>query len=274
LSADDGVLLVDKPAGITSHDVVARVRRRLSRPGHRVRVGHAGTLDPFATGLLLVLVGRATRVQRVLMALPKRYETVARLGWTSSTGDPEGELAPGRMPPEPLPLRTGVIRQRPPAYSAVKVDGERAYARARRGEVVETREREVLVTRFEQLWRDGDRAALAIECASGTYVRTLVADLGDAYCVELRRTGIGPFEVADADEERLVPLSQALSFLPEVRLGEDDARRAAHGVGVSAPPAAPAAAEATVRLTDDQGLIALAEPRPDGTLKPVVGFRG
>jgi tRNA pseudouridine55 synthase len=140
--------------------------------------------------------------------------------------------------------------------------------------VVETREREVLVTRFEQLWRDGDRAALAIECASGTYVRTLVADLGDAYCVELRRTGIGPFEVADADEERLVPLSQALSFLPEVRLGEDDARRAAHGVGVPAPPAAPAAAEATVRLTDDQGLIALAEPRPDGTLKPVVGFRG
>ncbi len=125
---------------MTSHDVVARTRRRL---GRGVKVGHAGTLDPFATGLLLVLVGRATRVQRFLMSLPKRYETVARLGWTSTTGDPEGELAPGRMPPQPLVLPTGLVRQRPPAYSAVKIGGERAYARARRGEVVETAEREV-----------------------------------------------------------------------------------------------------------------------------------
>ncbi|NUT55652.1 MAG: tRNA pseudouridine(55) synthase TruB, partial [Thermoleophilia bacterium] len=120
----DGIILCDKPAGITSHDVVARARRRL---GRGVKVGHAGTLDPFATGLLLVLVGRATRVQRFLMALPKRYETVARLGWTSTTGDPEGELAEGRMPPEPLVLPTGVLRQVPPAYSAVKIGGERAY---------------------------------------------------------------------------------------------------------------------------------------------------
>src|SRR5215210_1098759 len=157
----DGVILVDKPAGMTSHDVVAQVRRRLSDAGGRVRVGHAGTLDPFATGLLLVLVGRATRVQRFLMAQPKRYETVARLGWTSTTGDPEGELAEGRMPPDPLVLPTGVLRQRPPAYSAVKIGGERAYAKARRGEVVETAEREVLVTRFEQLWREHDRAGLA-----------------------------------------------------------------------------------------------------------------
>src|SRR5881227_3276724 len=106
----DGVLLVDKPAGVTSHDVVAATRRRL---GRGVKVGHAGTLDPFATGLLLVLVGRATRAQRFLMALPKRYETVARVGYTSSTGDPEGEIAPGRMPPEPLRLPVGRVRQRP-----------------------------------------------------------------------------------------------------------------------------------------------------------------
>src|SRR4051812_43175102 len=128
-----GVLLVDKPAGVTSHDVVAQVRRRL---GKGVKVGHAGTLDPFATGLLLILVGRATRSQRFLMALPKRYETVARLGYTSTTGDTEGEIAPGVMPGE-LALPTGLVRQRPPAYSAVKIAGRRAYALARAGEAVE-----------------------------------------------------------------------------------------------------------------------------------------
>jgi tRNA pseudouridine55 synthase len=266
--------------------VVARIRRTLravargegagaagvpargAGAGTKLRVGHAGTLDPFATGLLLILVGRATRVQRFLMALPKRYETVARLGWTSTTGDPEGELAEGRMPPEPLVLPTGVLRQRPPAYSAVKIGGERAYAKARRGEAVETAEREVLVTRFEQRWRDGDRVGLEIECSSGTYVRSLVADLGDAYCLELRRTAIGPFEVADADEERIVPLNDALGFLPEVRLEGEDARRAAHGVAV------PGAAGGFARLTDADGLIAIAEPLGDGELKPVVGFRG
>src|SRR3954452_9776267 len=109
--------------------MVAETRRRL---GRGVKVGQAGTLDPFATGLLLVLVGRATRVQRFLMALPKRYEVLARLGWRSPTGDPGGELAPGRRPPEPLGLPTGRLRQRPPAYSAVKVGGRRAYQLAPR----------------------------------------------------------------------------------------------------------------------------------------------
>jgi tRNA pseudouridine55 synthase len=252
-----------------------------------VKVGHAGTLDPFATGLLLVLVGRATRVQRFLMALPKRYETVARLGWTSTTGDRDGELAPGRMPPEPLVLPTGRLRQRPPAYSAVKVGGRRAYELARAGEEVELAEREVEVSRFELLWREDDRAGLAIECSSGTYVRSLVAGLGDAYCLELRRTGIGPFDVGEADEERIVPLDEALSFLPAVRLRDEDARKAGHGVAVPGPeelvPAAaeggppggtPPAEPSAVRLVDADGLIALAEPRGDGLLKPVVGFRG
>jgi tRNA pseudouridine55 synthase len=264
----DGVILVDKPAGVTSHDVVAEQRRRLSNPAHPVKVGHAGTLDPFATGLLLVLVGRATRAQRFLMALPKRYETVARLGWTSTTGDTEGEIAPGRMPDEPLVLPTGRILQRPPAYSAVKVGGERAYALARRGEAVELAEREVEVRRFEQTWREGERAGLAIECSSGTYVRSLVAGLGDAYCLELRRTHIGDFDVADADPERLVGLDDALGFLPAVDLAGDAARRAGHGVAVEG------AADGPVRLRDDAGLIAVAEPRPGGILKPVVGFRG
>jgi tRNA pseudouridine55 synthase len=263
----DGVLLVDKPAGVTSHDVVAAERRGLPP---KTKVGHAGTLDPFATGLLLVLVGRATRAQRFLMALPKRYETVARLGWTSTTGDVDGELAPGRTPPEPLALPTGRIRQRPPAYSAVRVGGKRAYALARAGETVDMPEREVDVHAFDELWRDGERAAFAIECGSGTYVRSLIADLGDAYCLELRRTRIGPFDVADAG--RFVPLADALGFLPAVELDGEDARRAGHGVAISV--SAQSRAEGTVRLVDGAGLIALAEPRSDGTLKPVVGFRG
>src|SRR3954468_13922312 len=260
-AATDGVLLVDKPPGRTSHDMVAETRRRL---GRGVKVGHAGTLDPFATGLLLVLVGRATRVQRFLMALPKRYEVVARLGWTSTTGDPEGEIAPGRAPDEPLALPTGALRQRPPAYSAVKVGGRRAYALARAGEAVELHEREVEVYRFE---RTGPES-FVIECSAGTYVRTLIAELQDAYCTELRRTRIGSFDVGDADEERLVPLDEALSFLPALELAGEDARKASHGVAVAGE------AEGTVRLHDASGLIALAEPREPGLVKPVVGFRG
>jgi tRNA pseudouridine55 synthase len=261
----DGVLLIDKPAGSTSHDVVASVRRSLGTK----RVGHAGTLDPFATGLLLVLVGRATRVQRFLMALPKAYVAVARLGATSTTGDPEGEVTvTGRMPPEPLHLPTGELRQRPPAHSAVHVDGERAYARARRGEEVVVPERTVHVQRFELLAREGDRAELLIECSSGTYVRSLVADLGDAYCLELRRTAIGPFGVADADPERLLGLADALRFLPSTVLEEAEARAAVHGRAV----ADPIGADGPVLLLDGDGPIAVAEPR-DGALKPTVGFR-
>ncbi len=261
----DGILLVDKPAGVTSHDVVAQQRRRL---GKGVKVGHAGTLDPFATGLLLVLVGRATRVQRFLMALPKAYETVARLGWTSTTGDVEGELAPGRTPPDPLPLPTGELQQVPPRFSAVKVGGKRAYALARAGEAVELAPRTVTVTRFEPIARDGDRVTLAIECSSGTYVRSLVMDLGDAYCEALRRTRIGHFDVADADPERLVGLGEAMDFLPELAVTGEDAFKAAHGVAVAG------AATGPVRLTDADGLIAIGEPRDGGLVKPIVGFRG
>jgi tRNA pseudouridine55 synthase len=198
----DGILLIDKPAGITSHDVVARVRGALGRP----KTGHAGTLDPFATGLLIVLVGRATKLQRAMMELPKSYEALVRLGATSTTGDPEGEIAiTGRIPADPPPLPLGEIRQRPPIYSAVKVGGERAYRRARRGEAFEMPPRIVTVTRFEPLERerpdplDGTvQATFAIDCSSGTYVRSLIADLHDAYCLQLRRTAIGPFLVEDA----------------------------------------------------------------------------
>ncbi len=269
----DGVVLFDKPAGITSHDAVARLRGRL---GRGVKVGHAGTLDPFATGLLLLMVGRATRVQRFLMALPKTYLVTARFGAVSSTGDPDGVIVPtGAIPDRQLALPTGSIRQRPPAYSAVKVGGHRAYALARAGRPVELSEREVQIHRFEQRWRVpgadgevGERRGFEIECSSGTYVRSLVAALGDAYCEELRRTRIGEFDVAHADPERILPLAQALSFLPAVGLEPEQARRASHGMAV------PGSAAGTVRLVDAGGLIAVAEPTADpGHLKPVVGFR-
>jgi tRNA pseudouridine55 synthase len=260
----DGIILVDKPAGKTSHDVVAAVRREL---GKGVKVGHAGTLDPFATGLLIVLVGRATRVQRWLMGLPKRYSTVAQLGYLSTTGDPEGEITPGRTPSlEELP--TGLLTQRPPAFSAIKIGGRRAYQLARAGEEVEVPERQVFVSRFDCVQREDDRAAFEIECSSGTYIRSLIADLGDAYCLELRRLAIGRFDVSDASDTQIIGLDSALDFLDVVDLPPEHAVKAAHGVAV------PGSATGTVRLHDAEGLIALAEPLEDGTLKPVVGFRG
>jgi tRNA pseudouridine55 synthase len=265
----DGMILFDKPAGMTSHDVVASVRRQFERG---TKVGHAGTLDPFATGLLLVLVGRATRAQRFLMELPKAYETTARFGATSTTGDPEGEITEtGVIPDGDLVLPTGLIRQRPPVYSAVKIGGVRAYDRARRGEQVEIAEREVTVHAFEETGRDGAHRSFSIRCSSGTYIRSLIADLGDAYCEQLRRTEIGDFRVTDADPDRVVGLADALAFLPQRHLEGEHARHAFHGRAI------PGEADGPTLLTDDQGVIAIAEPRTtDGTamLKPIVGLRG
>jgi tRNA pseudouridine55 synthase len=265
-----GVLLYDKPEGITSHDVVARVRHDV---GWGVKVGHAGTLDPFASGLLLILVGRATRVQRFLMELPKTYEVTARFGAISSTGDPDGEIVQtGVVPAGDLSLPSGPLRQRPPAFSAVKVEGRRAYALARAGVAPELPEREIEVYRFEETWRERDRRGFEIECSSGTYVRALIADLGDAFCEELRRTRIGPFDVADADPERVVELGRALGFLAELRLEPDDAKRVEHGAAVSGLPVGGRGETGIVRLTDSRGLIALAELR-EGRVKPIVVLR-
>ncbi|MGI9020176.1 MAG: tRNA pseudouridine(55) synthase TruB [Solirubrobacterales bacterium] len=211
-----GALLIDKPAGMTSHDVVASVRREWGQ-----KTGHAGTLDPFATGLLIVLLRReATREQSRFMALRKTYRTIARFGAVSTTGDRDGEITEtGVTPDGELELPTGEIRQRPPIYSAVKVRGRRAYARARGGEDFEVPERIVTVHRFACLWREGDRAELEIECSSGTYVRSLVADLGDVYCEELRRTAIGPFTVSEADPAHPIPLAAALQRAEAFRPG-------------------------------------------------------
>jgi tRNA pseudouridine55 synthase len=197
MAVDSGtVLLYDKPAGVTSHDVVAEVRRERGE-----KAGHAGTLDPFATGLLLILLGRATRLQRFLVGLPKTYLATARLGWRSSTGDPDGELTETGRAPESLKLPTGTVRQRVPMTSAVRVGGERLYKKAHRGEVVETPVRDVQVHRAELLSADAEHAHYEIECSAGTYVRTLIETLEDAYCSSLRRTAVGPFQVADAGEE-------------------------------------------------------------------------
>jgi tRNA pseudouridine55 synthase len=203
------LLLCDKPAGITSHDMVARVRRERG-----CKAGHAGTLDPFATGLLLVLLGRATRIQRFLTGLPKTYVAKARLGWRSSTGDPDGELSETGRVPDSLELPTGKVRQRVPMTSAVRVGGERLYRKAHRGEVVETPEREVDVYRAELVESDAETATYEIECSAGTYIRTLIETLGDAYCAELRRTAIGPFRVEDAGEE--LGLDRVAALVPEV----------------------------------------------------------
>jgi len=259
------ILLCDKPAGITSHDLVAQIRRE--RRG--VKVGHAGTLDPFATGLMLILLGRATRLQRYLLGLPKTYRATARLGWRSTTGDPDGELTETGRAPAGLELPTGRVEQQVPMTAAVRVDGERLYRRAHRGEQIETPVREVMVHRAELLDADGRRAGYEIECSAGTYVRTLIETLGDAYCEQLRRIAIGPLRIEDAGTE-LEPAA-ALSFLDERALSEDEARRVGHGQRLAFDEPAPEAnqAAAPLRLTLEGRLVAVAVREGDA-LRPEV----
>ena len=248
--------------GVTSHDVVAAVRRQ--RP--EAKVGHAGTLDPFATGLLLVLIGGATRLQQYLFRLPKTYRAIARLGWRSSTGDPEGELIrTGRMPVD-LSLPVGKVTQQVPMTSAVKVDGERLYRKAHRGESVDTPEREVHVYRAELLRSADEWAEFEIECSTGTYVRTLIETLDDAYCSDLRRTSIGPFVVDRAPME--IDAAEALSFLPERRLTAGDARAVSHGRKIETGDLPPDV-EGPIRLTLDGTLLAVARRERD-VLQPEV----
>jgi tRNA pseudouridine55 synthase len=257
-SAESGILLVDKPAGVTSHDVVADVRRERG-----MKAGHAGTLDPFATGLLLVLMGRATRLQRYLLGLPKTYRATARLGWRSSTGDPDGELTRTDRRPELLELPTGAIEQRVPMTAAVRVGGERLYRRAHRGEEIETPVREVEVYRAELLSHDRERASYEIECSAGTYVRTLIETLGDAYCEALRRTAVGPFRVEDTGRE--LDVAEALAFLPERRLSADEAARVRHGQRLEAGEEG----EGPLRLTFEGRVFAVATREGD-RLRPEV----
>jgi tRNA pseudouridine55 synthase len=204
-------ILVDKPSGISSFGVVARVRAQLrDEAGRKVKVGHTGTLDPFATGLLILLSGQNTRKSDEFLKLDKEYEATIFLGVKSSTGDPEGELT---KVSDAQPTREEVItvlksfegklKQRPPIYSAVKVNGQRAYKLARKGEMPEIPEREVMIYELEFLDYQYPLLKIRTKVSSGTYIRTLAEQIGEAlgvggYCLELRRTKIGQYDVEDA----------------------------------------------------------------------------
>jgi tRNA pseudouridine55 synthase len=263
--ADCGVLVCDKPAGVTSHDVVAEVRRERG-----LKTGHAGTLDPFATGVLTVLLGRATRLQKYFMELPKTYVATARLGWTSSTGDPDGDLVETGRIPDDLTLPTGRISQMVPMTSAVKVAGERLYRRAHRGEQSDQRPvREVEVFRADLLDHGPDFSRYEIECSSGTYVRTLIETLGDAYCSELRRTAVGPLGIELAG--RVLSPLEALSFLPRVEVDDEAARALGYGQKVEADPDLPEGVP--LALVNADNLIAVATRqaqnyRPEVVMEP------
>lgn len=209
---NDEILLCDKPAGMSSFGVVARVRRKLSeQAGHKVKVGHTGTLDPFATGLLILLTGKGTKRANEFLKLDKSYEATIYLGATSTTGDPEGEITktPEVKAPsleevkEALAKFTGEIQQQVPAFSAVKIAGERAYRLARKGKKVEMPVRTVII--YDLKLVDYNFPELKISChvSSGTYIRTLGEDIGKelgtgAYLTALRRTEVGKYKVTDA----------------------------------------------------------------------------
>lgn len=275
-----GILIAAKPSGVTSHDVVQQVRRRF---GTR-RVGHAGTLDPLATGVLVVAVGPATRFLQYLPLEPKRYVVRARFGATTATYDSEAEPVPGGPLPDDLatalreaaPAFRGPITQAPPLYSAVKRAGKPLYEYARRGEDVEPPTRQVFVESLEVLQAGADEASLDIVCSGGTYVRSLVHDLGQAlgcgaYVTALERTAVGKFvlaqavEVADAGVGALLPLAEALSPMPMARLDALQVERARHGQTVSDPGANPGP---VVALLDPGGAVVGVARREGNQLHP------
>lgn len=207
----DGIVLVDKPAHMSSFGVVARIRRMLSeQAGKKVKVGHTGTLDPFATGLVILVVGKATKRAGEFSKLDKVYEATIRLGETSTTGDIEGEITPvsNRQPPreeieQVIARFIGEIEQTPPAYSAIKINGERAYKLARKGKAVEMPTRKVVIYAIELLEYEYPELKIRTHVSSGTYIRTLAEDLGEqlevgGYCSALRRTKVGAFTLEQA----------------------------------------------------------------------------
>jgi tRNA pseudouridine55 synthase len=293
----DGILVIDKPIGPTSHDIVGLVRRLAATR----RVGHGGTLDPFASGVLPVFLGRATRVVEFHLADRKGYRATVCFGASSTTDDLEGELTPADGPAptreaveQALPGFLGTISQRPPAYSAIKVGGRRAYAMARAGETVELKEREVTIDAIDLVsWDDSDAdrpiAIVDVRCSAGTYVRALARDLGvalgnAAYLGALRRTAAGRFtedEAISLDTVReavadgpagllplLRPVDDGLERFPVIELTEAEVDAVAHGQFVRPVSGIPVTAE-HYRLRGPGGrLVAIAIADPGGRLAP------
>ena len=232
-----GLILVDKPAGPSSFQVIAEIRERTG-----ARTGHAGTLDPFATGLLLVLSGSATRLVPWLVGLDKRYVTDVDLTSRTSTGDPEGEVVEEHDPPQQAELEErleslrGEVDLPVPAASAVKIDGERAYRRHRRGEELEMPVRHSRIDELELASYADGVARLDLRVGSGTYVRS-IADVLGGHCSTLRRIEVGPFSVEDADADRILPAAAALPFLPAVGVTEEEAAEIRSGKRRAAPEA-------------------------------------
>jgi tRNA pseudouridine55 synthase len=261
--ATAGLVLVDKPAGPSSFAVVADLRRR-----YGVKAGHAGTLDPLATGLLLVLLGRGTRLARYLVGLDKRYRTEVRLGLRTSTGDGEGEVVeetPVVGEAEILALE-GDVELPVPAASAVKIEGERAYRLHRRGVAVEMPVRASTIHALRIVRFAPPLVELDLHVSSGTYVRAIADALG-GHCRWLRRTAVGPFRVEDSDPERVLPLLAALVHLPERRLDDDEARLVRAGRAIARPGEGP-----TALWTGDGELVAVGQASR-GEIRPetVVG---
>jgi tRNA pseudouridine55 synthase len=294
----DGVLLLDKPAGMSSNQALQRVRHLFRAE----KAGHTGSLDPLATGLLPVCFGEATKVAGLLLGHRKAYETEARLGAATDTDDADGVVLRERPVPvlaagdveALLPDFVGRIRQRPPIYSALKQGGEPLYAKARRGEAIAVPEREVDVQSVELLSLDGDRLRLRIACGSGTYVRSLVRDLGErlgcgAHVASLRRLWVEPFtapamhtlealralregEGEAALDARLLPIEAALSGQPELVLDAAQARALGRGQPVRLPPDARGDLLRVAR--DEAGrALGLVHLRPDGHVKVQRLFR-
>ncbi len=290
----DGILVAAKPAGPTSHDVVALVRRLAATR----RVGHGGTLDPFASGVLPVFLGKATRLVEYHLADRKAYRATVCFGASSATDDLEGELTPAEGPPPSreavesgLAAFIGAISQRPPAYSAIKVAGRRAYAMARAGEAVELAPREVTIHRLSLMEWDGSDperpvAVLDVECSAGTYVRSLARDLGEAvgsaaYLGALVRTASGPFTIDTAvplDEAReaaaagpaelerlLLPIDAGLDDLPELVVGPAEVAALSRGQFVKVETAVP---DAPTRIRDEAGRLVAIGTLKGGRLAP------
>jgi len=270
----DGLLLVDKPAGMTSHDVVLAARRAF---GER-RTGHAGTLDPFATGLLVLLFGRATRLLPHLDDVPKEYEAAITFGRETDTDDLDGQVVREAPPPSgdairaEIPRLTGILQQVPPAYSAKRVNGRRAYEAARAGDALDLPPSTVQVFEWRDLRFEGDTLHVTIACGGGTYIRALARDLGRltgsaAHLTALRRTRSGPFHVRDAvtvdqlsaGDAALRPPLDALPTLPRVVLPETDAERVLRGIAVERDAAAAGAMRAALVDQRSGALLALAE---------------